>query len=227
MKRWIELMLLYGVLPALCIFQIVPVHIVLFLVVVCIGCLLVLLNDGTFDRNLLRLFARAHPGGAAAARPGHPVSSLLPAFALAAVALTAAVWFLHRDHLFALPRRAPLFWLAIMTLYPVVSVVPQEIIYRVYFFHRFESLFPSPALATAACAVIFGLHHAVFHNWPAVALSLGGGLKFALTYRRSRSLRLVCIEHALYGCLVFTIGLGHFFASGSYCLAAMLIPENP
>jgi membrane protease YdiL (CAAX protease family) len=66
-----------------------------------------------------------------------------------------------------------------------------------------------------ASATLFGLHHYIFHNWLAVALTLLGGIKFVLTYRRSRSLPLTCVEHAIYGCLVFTVGLGVFFHGGS------------
>ncbi len=42
-----------------------------------------------------------------------------------------------------------------------------------------------------------------------------GGWLFADTYRQSRSLWLVCLEHALYGDLIFTIGLGTFFYHGA------------
>lgn len=219
MMRWIELVVLFGVLPALCILRIIPVHILAVLALIGAYCVVMLCNDRTFDRSLLRL--------ALPPRPGAVLAALLPAYAMAAVALTAAVWFFHRDYFFLLPRRAPAFWLLIMTLYPVISVVPQEIIYRVYFLHRYERLFRRPAHAIAACALVFGLHHLVFHNWVAVVLTIAGGLKFALTYRKTRSLLVVCIEHALYGGLLFTIGLGHFFASGSYRFAARLIPGNP
>jgi membrane protease YdiL (CAAX protease family) len=219
MKRWLELIALYGLLPALCILRIIPVHIIAVLVVICICCVVVLFNDRAFDRSLLRLSV---PDGFRSS-----LAALLPAYAFASVALSAAVWAFHRDYFFYLPRHAPAFWLLIMVLYPLISVVPQEIIYRVYFFHRFEKLLPRRSIAIAVCALIFGLHHLVFHNWVAVVLTLAGGVKFALTYERTRSLLVVCIEHALYGGLLFTIGLGHFFASGSYNFAARLIPGHP
>jgi hypothetical protein len=46
-------------------------------------------------------------------------------------------------------------------------------------------------------------------------LTLIGGWFFAETYARTRSMRLVWLEHALYGCLVFTIGLGDYFYHGN------------
>ncbi|WP_423804206.1 hypothetical protein [Nitrosomonas nitrosa] len=44
-----------------------------------------------------------------------------------------------------------------------------------------------------------------------VTFTFVGGIMFAYTYHRHRSLLLASIEHALYGCFVFTIGLGWFF----------------
>jgi len=44
---------------------------------------------------------------------------------------------------------------------------------------------------------------------------VAGGWLFGGTYRRSRSLGLVCLEHALYGDLIFTVGLGQYFFHGA------------
>ena len=49
----------------------------------------------------------------------------------------------------------------------------------------------------------------------AVALCVIGGWLFADTYSRTRSLWLASAEHALYGCLVFTVGLGRYFYGGT------------
>ena len=38
-----------------------------------------------------------------------------------------------------------------------------------------------------------------------------GGWLFARRYQRTRSLLTVSVEHALYGVLIFTIGLGDLF----------------
>lgn len=32
---------------------------------------------------------------------------------------------------------------------------------------------------------------------------------------RLRSRRVICIEHSLYGCLIFAVGLGRFFYTGA------------
>jgi len=109
------------------------------------------------------------------------------------------------------PRERPWLWLAVMVLYPVLSVFPQELFYRVYFFRQFRSLFGDRWGMVIASLVAFSWVHIIFRNPYAIGLTAVGGYYFADTYRRSGSLRLVCTEHALYGCLVFTVGLGEFF----------------
>jgi uncharacterized protein len=46
-------------------------------------------------------------------------------------------------------------------------------------------------------------------------MTLIGGVLFANDYSRHRSLTLTCFEHSLYGCLIFTVGLGRFFYTGA------------
>ncbi len=117
--------------------------------------------------------------------------------------------------LFSFLKRAPGFWALVMLLYPLVSVYPQELIYRAFFFHRYAPLFGSGLLMIAASAFAFGFVHIIFGNWLAVILCIIGGFLFSLTYQHSGSLLLACLDHALFGNFIFTIGLGHFFYHGS------------
>lgn len=117
--------------------------------------------------------------------------------------------------LFDLPRTQPRLWLGILAFYPLFSVYPQELVYRALFFARYRPLFSSARATAAASAAAFGFVHIVFQNWPAVLLTLLGGWLFADTYARTYSLRLVWLEHALYGGLMFTVGLGRYFYHGS------------
>ena len=135
-------------------------------------------------------------------------------FILCAVLLGSVTYLLQPDILFSLWKRSHLFWLLIMVAYPVLSVVPQEIIFRRYLFTRFEGVM-SPTALWLVSGLGFGFAHIVFQNWLAPALCAVGGLMFAQTYRRTRSLALVSLEHALYGDFVFTIGLGHYFFHGA------------
>lgn len=116
---------------------------------------------------------------------------------------------------FILPRERPLVYAALMVGYPLISVYPQEIIYRGFFFHRYARAFRTRRAAVAFNAVAFGWAHIIFHNPVAVVLTLVGGVFFAMTYLRTRSLLAAGAEHSLYGCLLFTLGLGWYFYGGS------------
>jgi membrane protease YdiL (CAAX protease family) len=98
-----------------------------------------------------------------------------------------------------------------MLLYPVLSVYPQSIIYRAFLIHRYQPLFCSPQAIVLASATAFSFMHIIFHNPLAIWLTFVGGLLFACRYQKTGSLFVSSLEHALYGCLLFTIGLGRYF----------------
>ncbi len=102
-----------------------------------------------------------------------------------------------------------------MLLYPLLSVWPQEVIYRRFLRRRYAPLFGAGTGFIIASALAFGFAHILFLNWVAVALTLAGGALFARSYVGHGSLFLACFEHSLYGCLIFTIGLGNFFFTGA------------
>ena len=47
-----------------------------------------------------------------------------------------------------------------------------------------------------------------------MVLTLLGGWLFARTNLRTRSLLATTVEHAAYGCLLFTVGLARWFVTG-------------
>ena len=102
-----------------------------------------------------------------------------------------------------------------MLVYPLFSVTAQELLYRAFFFQRYQRLFPSPHLRLLVSVAVFGWAHVFMGNLLAVVLSTLGGLLFDLTYLQTKSLLVCVIEHAAYGCLIFTVGLGEFFYHGS------------
>jgi membrane protease YdiL (CAAX protease family) len=112
-------------------------------------------------------------------------------------------------------RNNPGFWAIVMVAYPVLSVYPQGIIYRAFFFERYGALFPSRWAMIVASAAAFAFMHLIFRNWLAVGLSFAGGLLFAWRYAESGSLATSSFEHALYGCWMFTVGLGQYFYHGT------------
>jgi len=139
------------------------------------------------------------------------LKDILLRFSVSAVGLLALVLTLFPERLFEFPRATPLRWAALLTVYPIISVYPQELLYRAFFARRYRSLFPRMEMSLLASALVFAWLHMIFRNHLAVILTLVGGWFFAQTYARTRSLRLVCFEHALYGNLIFTIGLGNYF----------------
>ena len=103
-----------------------------------------------------------------------------------------------------------------MCLYPALLVLPQELLFRCFFFHRYESLFGGKTWLLILCnAASFGLSHLFYGNWIAPTLSFVGGLLFAWRYATTRSLAAVSLEHALWGNYLFTIGIGWYFYSGA------------
>ena len=62
-----------------------------------------------------------------------------------------------------------------MVAYPVVSVYPQGILYRAFFFQRYATLFPGKWPMIVASAAAFALLHIIFRNSLAVALIGGNG----------------------------------------------------
>lgn len=148
----------------------------------------------------------------AAAKRAAP--GIIVRFVLLGAIIGAGVWFPTPDHFLGFPRTAPALWMRVMLLYPVLSVVPQELIWRAFFFQRYREIFATPARMILASAASFAFIHILLENVIAVALTLVGGVLFATTYHRTRSLAAASLEHALYGCLVFTIGLGWYFYLG-------------
>lgn len=137
-------------------------------------------------------------------------------FPLITVLLVTVLLVGYPDHLFDMPRNMTLFWLLLMVVYPLFSVYPQELLYRAFFLHRYQSLFSNQRHLLLLNAVLFGWMHVVFHNALAVVYTLVAGVLFADTYHKTRSLRLTCLEHALYGMLIFTLGYGQAFLFGPW-----------
>lgn len=130
---------------------------------------------------------------------------------LAAVVILAVAWWLGPEHILRFPRTRPLIWCLVMLLYPILSAYPQELIYRSCFYVRYAQLFPSPRAMIIASSIAFAWLHIVFWNLPSLVLSFLGGVLLSHTYWRTRSTLAVSIEHAVYGCLVFTLGVGRYF----------------
>ncbi len=115
---------------------------------------------------------------------------------------------------FALPLETPVSWLWLLLLYPLASVIPQELIFRTYFFHRYKKIMPSKQLRVFVSALVFAFAHIIYDNLYAVGFSFVGGLLFASSYALTRSTFVIVVEHSLWGIWLFTLGFGRYLDSG-------------
>lgn len=201
--RFAEFALLYfGIPTALALWPDRPPRITLTLLWIVAAVLLVCLwRSRTLDRSALWVVS--------AWRGQWP--SILAWWLAGIAVMTSIVWIFLPHRLFALPLHRPHIWLMIMAFYPLLSASIQGLTHRLFFFHRYGPVFPTPALRIAASASAFAWMHVVFGNWQAVVLTIPVGILFACRYEKTRSFLLTNIEHALWGCWLFTCGLGFYF----------------
>lgn len=147
--------------------------------------------------------------------PAH-LPAILGIFALVALVLWLAVRRFAPELLWSFLRQHPAFWAVVMVAYPVLSVYPQGLLYRAFFFDRYAALFPLKWPMILASAAAFAFLHIIFRDPLAPALTFAGGLLFAARYAETASLATSCFEHALYGCWIFTLGLGQYFYHGTF-----------
>ncbi|MGB5965818.1 MAG: CPBP family intramembrane glutamic endopeptidase [Sulfurimonadaceae bacterium] len=142
--------------------------------------------------------------------------TVLKRFLVIGTAITLFVLYFKPELFLALVKANPWQWLAVMLFYPVFSAFIQEVLFRSFFFHRYEKLFKGRLiLLVTVNALLFAYVHIVFENWIAVVFTFFGGLLFAQTYLKTRSTLLTAIEHSLYGNTLYTLGLGYYFYHGA------------
>ena len=140
--------------------------------------------------------------------------SLVLLFAITLLTI-AYVFYTDVSKLFVVAQTKPLVWIVILFVYSLFSVYPQELIYRTFFFLRYDSLFKNKKLLVFINAIVFCLAHLLFSNTLVLILTFLGGILFALTFLKTRSTLLVTIEHAIYGSWLFTVGMGEMLGRSS------------
>lgn len=163
-------------------------------------CLVLLLRDKQFNRERL-LHWRVEP---------RHLLSCLVWFLPCALVMSLSVYWFAPDLLFSWPVENPELWLTTLFIYPLVSVLPQELIFRTYFFHRYKPVLPTHLGRWGVSTFLFGFAHLVYGNWIAVILSWFGGGLFGYRYLKTRSTLLVVAEHTLWGSFIFTVGFGSY-----------------
>ncbi|HET8752829.1 MAG TPA: CPBP family glutamic-type intramembrane protease [Salinimicrobium sp.] len=195
----LEFILFYVFVPFIAVkfldgwYKIIPLLLIAFIF------LLFLWKDATFDQKVLSRF---------------DVISFRRSIPRMIIISILLVWFTYWifPHLFFdLPREHFVEYMITLFLYPVASVLPQEIIYRVYFFHRYKKLVPEKYLLMLSNAIIFGLTHFIYANWVAPIATFLVSWILIFNYFRTNSLLNVSLEHYFYGLVMFTIGFGFFF----------------
>ena len=190
---------MYIGLPLLYRFDYIPVHKAIPLFLVFLIYLFILISDKKFNKKIFGFNSFRDWGSI--------IIRITVFFVLAVI----AVLIFMPENLFIIPRQNPLLFVLIFIFYPVWSAYPQELIYRAYYYHRFSSVFKNERLSIIINALLFSLSHIIFNNWIAVILTFFGSLLLSYIYKKSKSLMVVFIEHALYGNIIFTVGLGKYF----------------
>ena len=134
---------------------------------------------------------------------------------LCSVLLLALYPLITTSPMFEFPRERPIVWLVVLCLYPVLSVVPQGIIFRRWFALRYVTLLGSGGTMIVIGALCFGCSHMLFGNVVAPVITAIGGALFMRTYLKSGSGWLADLEHAVLGNVAFTIGYGQWLYSGA------------
>ena len=117
---------------------------------------------------------------------------------------------LDSNLLFNFPKNYFFIWVAVILFYPILSVIPQEIIFRVLFFERYSCLFKNQFLYLILNSIIFAYIHLVFQNFHAFFITLITSPIFAYAYL-NKSFKTCFLIHTVGGQLVFTYGLGEYF----------------
>ena len=132
------------------------------------------------------------------------------------VAGLAVIWLTAPGAAFFLIRQNPQLMLMIALLYPLVSALPQELVFRPLFFRRYGALLPAGVTAQVALnAAVFSFAHLMYWSWIVAALTFAGGLAFAWAYRVRGNFPEAVVLHAVAGVIVFAVGLGLYFYSGN------------
>ena len=105
-------------------------------------------------------------------------------------------------------------WFIVFIIYPTFSAIPQEIIYRHFFFQRYGCLFKNENILIIFNSLLFAYRHIIFLNLEAVFISFLGSIIFTYSYLKE-SLLMCIFLHILAGQLIFFSGLGYYFLDGT------------
>ena len=140
------------------------------------------------------------------------IRSSLVRLLIVLLATTAYGYAVEPSLLFLFPLTKPLMWLGICLGYALFSAFPLEFIYRVFFYNRYRALFGTHFVFVLYNSLLFALAHLSFGNNLILVMAFIGGLLFNYSYSKNQSYLLVSIEHSVYGCWLFTLGMTEMLA---------------
>lgn len=206
-KLWIEFILLFVFLP-LAIFcfrnQLAPFAVPI-IITVAIYSFWVLFKAGVINKQLTQMRKHSY----------HDYRPILIFFASTSVLILILGLILGYLPMAQMFQQSSVYLIILIVLYPVISVIPQELVFRTFFFHRYRALFGSLAGCALASGLCFGYAHIIYGNWVAVILASIGGMLFSYRYMKTKATNIVVLEHSLWGIFVFTIGFVDQFVAWS------------
>ena len=191
-----ELTVLFVIVPVLYWLDWIPVHKVIPLAILFAYCLIVLVRHKRMSADMFGMAA-------------HWKSIIVRFLLMGALIFLCIRFFFERSLVADFSANQKLISMIIM--YPLMSALPQEVIFRAFFFYRYEEIFRNNLVMLIANIMLFAFAHVYFGNWVVIAFTLIGGLFFSLTYLKTRSLLVVTIEHTMYGLLILSSGLSGYF----------------
>ena len=120
------------------------------------------------------------------------------------------VLLIDKNLLFSFPKTNFRLWLFVIIVYPFLSVIPQEIVYRVFFFQRYFPKNNNFNFLIILNMFVFSYGHLVFNNFHAILITAIVSPIFTFAYLKKSFLTCVVL-HSLGGQIIFTLGLGKYF----------------
>ena len=123
-------------------------------------------------------------------------------------------WLILPERLWFILIHAPHVMVGIGILYPLIQVVPQELVYRALFFERYGHMFSSQRQAIFVNAALFSFGHLMYWHPIVWIATFIGSFLFSYAYFRPRGFVQASVLHGIAGTAIFASGLGWLFYSG-------------
>ena len=106
----------------------------------------------------------------------------------------------------------------LLLFYLLFSVIPQEIIFRFLFFHKYKDYFNKFEILLLN-SLVFSFCHLIYFDIYILLFSFFGNLLFTFNYMQNKSLLVVIVEHFLLGQTLIILG---FFDNFNFSLIKKL-----